>query len=666
MSSISKAKRMLRIPLDTWPAVDLSGFEEDVRTDAENRATALRLYEQGTALSTIERTTGLRRQQLSRLLERCQTVAPDGRIYGLRALLPGMRIKPYTRSAPIRHARGDGSAGCAGAFTNLLAQYPGLEKVILDEYLPSMPKKKEQHARISIENLHGKVITWLKERGLTEDQWPLNTQNEGLESLRRYCNTLLQSHEMRWMKARAGANAAMRNRIGRGLHPVFTPLRPFTAVQLDFHKIDAASIITITNSFGVDIDVPLPRWHIGLLFEERLELILGVVVALEKTPSSDSVLETIECALVPLAAQVTGCGLAIGMNGKVFPNQILEQLRAQGFSLLRMDNGWSNTAIDVIDNLIDVLGCAVNFGPVRAWWSRDGIERVFGQMTRAAMQCSPSTYGSGPTDTQRNNPEKTAVKLQIRLSDLVRALEHVIVKHNSDRTEALGMGAPLPSLVAAMNKPNGLFLRAPIPDADRDTAAGGNLVLYKTVPSVVRGNRKKGVRPYVKVGRWRYTNPRIASDYSLIGSTLNCYCSIRDARLVRAISLSSGEDFGRLVPPARWAHTQLSFRMRALTYRNGAPMRRKERRDIKAHEWLPPEQCDGTGMDAVVPDQPTKDEALALARRECRKTHNEPAATQPTSTPRQEPDQSSQVPLAGIGLFNLDTLVHIGQFHREE
>jgi hypothetical protein len=461
-------------------------------------------------------------------------------------------------------------------------------------------------------------------------------------------------------------NAAMRNSIGRGLHPVFTPLRPFTAVQLDFHKIDAASIITITNSFGVDIDVPLPRWHLGLLFEERFELILGVVIALEKTPSSDSVLETIECALVPLAAQETDCGLAIGMNGKVFPNQLLEQLRAQGFSILRMDNGWSNTAIDVIDNLIDVIGCAVNFGPIRAWWSRDGIERVFGQMTRAALQCSPSTYGSGPIDTQRNNPEKTAGKLQIRLSDLVRALARVVVKHNSDRTEALGMGAPLPCLIAAMNKPNGLFLRTPIPDAELDTAAGSNLVLYKTIRSVVRGDCKKGVRPYVKVGRWRYTNPRIASDYSLIGSTLNCYCSIRDARLVRAISLSSGEDFGRLVPPARWAHTQMSFRMRALTYRNGAPMRRKERRSIQAHEWLPPEQYDGGSRYAFVPDNPTRDEALALAQRECRTTHSEPTESQPTPTPPLEPDQSSQPPLGRIGLFNLDTLVQIGKFHREE
>jgi len=288
MSTAVKARHMLRIPTAAWPTVDFSGFDQDIRADAENRALAVRLYEQGTPLDSIARMTGLQRQQVSRLFARCQTVAPDGKIYGYRALVPGTRIKPYTRSAPVIHARGDGSGGCAGAFTNLLKRYPGLERFILDEFIPATLKRKEQHARITVANLHGKVVTWLKGQGLTDNEWPFNTQNEGLESLRRYCDALLYTHEARWIKARAGANAAMRNHIGRGAPPVFTPLRPFTAVQLDFHKVDAASIITITNPYGVDIDVPLPRWHIGLLFEERFELILGVVIALEKTPSSDS------------------------------------------------------------------------------------------------------------------------------------------------------------------------------------------------------------------------------------------------------------------------------------------------------------------------------------------------------------------------------------------
>lgn len=665
MSAVGRARKMLKIPMSAWPNVDLSVFCQEIRSVAENRVRAVRLYEQGTSLASIAEVTGLRRQQVARFLERSQTMAPDGRIFGYRALIPGTHIKQYTRFAPINHARGDRSGGYAGAFGQLLESYPGLEKFIIDEFMPSTSKKKEQHARITIEQLHGKVITWLEERGLKKEDWPLNTQNEGLETLRRYCNELLTKDEMRWTKARAGTNAVMRSSIGRGIPQVFTPLRPFTAVQLDFHKVDAASIITITNSFGVDIDVVLPRWHVGLLIEERLQLILGAVIALEKTPSSDSVLETIECALVPALDQVTECGMAIGIGGKVFPNQVLEQLRAQGFSILRMDNGWSNTAIDVVDNVIDVIGCAVNFGPVRAWWSRDAIERVFGQLTRAALQCSPSTYGSGPADTSRNKPEETAVRLQIRLSNLVSALGRVIAGHNNDRTEALSMGGPLPSLIAAMNSSSGLFMRTPVLDADQESSAVSSLVMYKTIRAVVRGNKKKGVRPYVKIGRWRYTNPRIASDFSLIGSTLNCYCSIRDARLVRAVSLSSGEDLGRLVPPARWANTRISFRMRALTYRAGVPMRRKERREREAHEWLPSKATFGCDVRAGAKDIPSKDEALLLARQELEKLYCESPPIKSESVPSEHRPRPQNLEL-GNGIFNLNARSAIDDIYRKE
>lgn len=36
--------------------------------------------------------------------------------------------------------------------------------------------------------------------------------------------------------------------------------------------------------------------------------------------------------------------------------------------------------------MIDTVGCAVNFGPVRAWWRRSLIERIFGELTRKGLQ----------------------------------------------------------------------------------------------------------------------------------------------------------------------------------------------------------------------------------------------------------------------------------------
>jgi putative transposase len=662
MNPLRSRRTMLRVPLLEWPRVDARLLDESTRSTLATRLHAIHMYARGTTHKQIVERTGISRQQLSQMLARCQTVAGDGRVFGYRALVKGRRVKPYTRTAKVAHHRGEGCGGCAGALTQLFSLYPDLESFIHGEFLVTKASDKRQENRISIIRLHDKVIGWLKERGLADDQWPLNTQDEGLESLRRYCKTLLYSHERRWLLARSGANAALRSAIGHGVLPVFLPMRPFTAVQFDFHKVDAASVITLTNPSGVDIDVPLARWHIGLLLEERYLLILGAVIALEITPSSDSVLETIECALVPVVQQCCDSALAIGAGRKVFPNQVFERLRGQCFGILRMDNGWSNTAIDVIDNLIDVLGCAVNFGPVRSWWARDEIEKVFGQMTRAALQCSPSTYGAGPLDTRRDHPEQTAQRLHVRLSDLVRSLENVSAAHNTTRTEALAMGAPLESLRKAMENSHSLFIPSPVPFANMTRNAPQTLVGYKTIDVTVRGSIKKGERPFVKIGRWRYTNPRIAADFSLLGSELRAYCSIRDARIVEVVNKSNGEHLGRLVPPARWAETLISFRDRALYFRAGEPMRRAERRDSGCNEWLPPDRSTVAAANTCSASQ-----ALVLANRElsrqrCGAEQAMPAPSENHPIEVVSPPTGAPTP----GPFDLDRAIEIDHFHLED
>jgi len=184
--------------------------------------------------------------------------------------------------------------------------------------------------------------------------------------------------------------------------------------------------------------------------------------------------------------------------------------------------------------------------------------------------------------------------------------------------------------------------------------------------AIVRGTPNKGERPYVKIGRWRYTNPRIAADYSLIGSTLKCYCSIRDVRVVHAINLHSGEDLGRLLPPARWRDTYMSFRMRALTYRTGEPMRRHERRDMQAHEWLAPASRTSSKPRKAARDIPSKDDALASAKHELNKVAQVQAEAPPAQTPTSGQFEQSTSSNTRKGLFNLDGPTLIDKMHRKE
>jgi len=570
-------------PIDEWPGIDINCLSEAHQKVAERRVSALKMYVLGAAHQTIESATGIPRPEVHRLLKRCLSMSADGRIFGLRALVPGMRVEAYKRIAHVQCAPGDSNQGCAGALEQVFERFPDLRKAVHSEFLKMTPRRKRGDARIRICDLHAKFIRWLEEHGLKATEWPLNTANEGLEALRRYCHSLLDAEPEKWIRARSGQEAARRLTVGRGIAPVMPMLRPFGAVQLDFHKVDSACVIHITNSFGCEVRVPLARWHIGVLIEERFELILGAVLALELTPSADSVLETLECGIVPISQESNGCALAIGLGKHVFPNQQFSALNGQCFSVLRMDNGWSNTARDVIDNVIDTIGCAVHFGPVKAWWGRDTIERVFGQVTRTGLQRSPSTYGSNPGDTRKNDPNAQAEDLDIRLSDIVSAISHAIMLQNASRTAALLMGSPLQALEAAMHNPESGFVPSPLPQNTSELP----LLMYHVEVATVRGSIKKGERPFVKIAGWRYTNVRLANDFTLLGRHLRLYCSRRDVRVVYASVIETGEVIGNLEPPNRWREVRLDWRSRQLIWSAGAVERRKMRRQMRADEWLP-------------------------------------------------------------------------------
>lgn len=569
-------------PVTEWPVIDLFCLDERARATAGRRQRAIQMYVDGASHVQIREATGIMRAEVNRLFHRCTAMAGDGRIFGMRALVPGVRIERYRREAGVMCQPGDFNHGCAGALEQLFERFPELRRRIHQAFLQTQPRHKGQEARVRISDLHALMMQWLEKHGLRKTEWPRSTSNEGLEALRRYCMSLLDKEPDQWIRARSGIKAARRLTVGRGIAPVLPMLRPYGAVQLDFHKVDSACVIAIVNPFGCTVQLPLARWHIGVLLEERFELILGAVLALELTPSADSVLETIECALAPIVQGSGRCAIAIGMGDRIFPNQLFSSLEGQCFSILRMDNGWSNTAKDVIDNVIDTIGCAVQFGPVRAWWGRDAIERVFGQLTRGGLQRSPATYGTGPNDTRKGNPNEIAEALEIRLSDLTRALEHAIMGHNASRTAALMMASPNAALQAAMENSASGFIQAPLPPSESPFP----LLMYHVEIATVRGSIEKGERPYVKIGGWRYTNPRLADDFGLLGHHLRLYCSRRDVRVVYASVVETGEVLGSLKPPNRWLDVLLDWRSRELLNRGGTIQRRQEQRHIRHEDWL--------------------------------------------------------------------------------
>ncbi|MYM96199.1 helix-turn-helix domain-containing protein [Duganella vulcania] len=658
------SKRSSILPVAEWPAVDVECFVGEDKILVANRIQAIRMYLAGLPHTQIAADSGIIRSEVHRLLKRCCEVAADGRIWGFRALAPNMHIKNYERTAPVVCVPGEANNGSTGALGQLFERYPMLQKLVHELYLPREPKNKFHDVRMRICDLHNKFIRWLEEHGLQPNEWPLSTKTEGLEALRAYCNSLSSPYPEQWVRARAGEQAAARLTVGRGIEPIVPTMRPFNAVQLDFHKVDSASMISITSPFGVEIKVPLPRWYVGAIVEERYDLIIGAVLALEINPSADSVLETIESAIIPLVAGSKSCALAIGLGNKVFPNQMFEQLAGQGFSILRMDNGWSNVAFDVIDNVVDTIGCAVHLGPVKAWWGRDTIERVFGQTTRSGLQRSPCTYGSGPLDSRKNNPEQNAVAFELKLSDITSALEHQILLQNCSPTGALMMGSPMDALAAAIDNYGSTFIPSPLPATTQELP----LLMYHTDIVTVRGNRKKGERPYVKVGPWRYTNEIISSDFALIGQHLKIYSSLRDARIAYAVCVETGEVLGKLLPPNRWQEVEISWSVRSILNREGTNHRRKVRREMHSDDWA------GTLATATAIEDTNgmnkanvRKAALAVAKAAAKQAPlNHPSEHESDGTPSVRRDREAAQSGSSMQSLFLDVPFNIKSLHQPE
>lgn len=583
---MTRGRRRTLIPhaysdLTQWPEPD----SEIARSDPKfsSRRLAVEMYANGDSQETILESTGKDRGEVRRLVKRCLTLADDGQIAGFYALLNGWRTEGYVRTSKVVHTIGSGSGGCSGALRQLFDRFPEVEEHIQSLFFKDDGPHAVQEARISYQDLHAEFKSKLEELGLSENDWPFNTAGEGYQALRRYCIGLLHDDSNRWIAARSGEEAARRGAVGSGRKPILPRLRGFGAVQLDFHLVDAASVILVENYEGVDIPIPVPRWHIGLMVEERWGLVIGVFIALEFTPSGDSVLETIETALRPLTFDESNPRCAFVVDGKVLPNQLFPELAFQGFSVLKMDNAKSNAAAEVVSNIIDTVGCAVNFGPVRAWWRRDLIERIFGKLTRKGLQRLPSTLGSSPTDTRRSkSPNAEAVRFEIKHTELVAIIYGCIRKHNEARTKKLHQASPVDALEAAMRHPASGFLSLPLPRVAQE-----NLKLMSHIEEVtVRGSRKDNVRPHINIGGWRYTNATLAQSYDLIGQKLIAYCDRRASQIVSVTVKETGEQLGCVEPPRQWTDIPISFRDRAIINSTGEGLRHSENGLSTVREWV--------------------------------------------------------------------------------
>lgn len=177
--------------LASWPTVDKSALDPNAAETYARQDEAVRLFveEKGLPLNGIAKRTGVHREQLYRLLERCVRKHPDGRIYGFRGLIPYKHIKEYERRKKVKPSKPRGRGGSAGALQKLLNRVPKTAKWLAKEKKMRERKLKPDEVREirkSLRSLHRVFLTRLPDEGVSEDEWPFNRDEQGYRSFQAY------------------------------------------------------------------------------------------------------------------------------------------------------------------------------------------------------------------------------------------------------------------------------------------------------------------------------------------------------------------------------------------------------------------------------------------------------------------------------------------------
>jgi len=524
------------VEIASWPAPDVTGFSTDKRALYEKRRRAVEAYAAATPHKLITQETGVSRAEAHRMYKRCMDANDTGKVIGFYACLPWFRLRCAPQSSNNK-------------FQNFLRKYPEIRQVLKDTFFKLKPASNMHESMISRADLHAKFLKLAVNAGVKDNEWPFNTDNKGYKTICKYLVELSDEFPDAYAIARLGHNAAKNRRIGKGIRARLRPMRALSTMQLDYHLIDAASVISITNKYGHVHSHEVPRWYFGLMCDEYSSLICGYFIAIESNPSGDTALETISRAVIPETGIADDPYSGLFAPQSLLPNTIFPLLAFLGFSVLKMDNAWANAASPVVNVVMETLGSAINFGPKSEWWRRPNVERIFKTLTERGLQRLPSTYGDNINDPSRNDPAKQAEKFKISITDLIQIIVGAIFDHNNDVNSGKEATSPLQIIQGAMSRPRSGFIRQVLPKA----AMNSPKLLIAPVECVIRGNKKKGVRPYVDLDRCRYTNLELSGRDELIGKILLVYVLRNDVCRAYGTLKESGEDLGLLNPDSKWS-----------------------------------------------------------------------------------------------------------------
>lgn len=537
------------IDLKTWPEVDCSVLNEKDKDVYKKRRAAIDLFFARIKSSKeVAKISGLSVSEIYRLADRCLLEDENNIPYGYRALIPHKRITSYKRKdLPTGH-----TCKKTGAFSKLLDQYPSLEDMIQTS-LWGTDRKQVVDKHINIKHLHKKFVNRCKNLGLYGNEYPFTSKDYGKRSLERYVKKLQHNHFSKGAGriSREAANHANRTGIGFKNH---ISVRPYQRVQFDGHRIDTLISIKFTTPEGLEITEIIDRIWLLAIIDEDTRMILGYHISLNKEYNKSDVLHCIKNAIVTSQPK-TFCisGLTYHRTAG-FPTWGNQEHDWAVWDELLYDNAKSHLSKEVEKCLKEIVGCSVNPGAVSSPERRPLIENFFRLLEENGFHRLPSTTGSHSKDPIRKNPEKNAIKYEIREQEIKDLAEVLIANYNGTPHTSLYNLSPLE--VYKQRLEQGAIIRT-IPEENRSLTA----FFTEKITRTIKGDIGSGKRPYINYEMAQYRGEILSRAGELIGQKLILHVNTEDIRVIKAF-LPDGSELGLLQVVGKWRLSKHSLTLR--------------------------------------------------------------------------------------------------------
>lgn len=539
-----------------WRVVDDEALGDTDRMRFLKYRSAIEAYIRTGKLTAVSEELGLPRNCIIRQLNRCVTLASDGKPYGWTALITGQRIGSYERKADLPVGRHEAGGARAGAFLAFMLANPAIKQKIDALIFKRTASGVVHEARISLKNIHAAFVANCEQAGITGRQYPLNSKTRARRSVERYVSAVLQSESEEACRARFGAVARSHLNVGGGRQSSQMAFAPYDVVGIDPHKIDCIGSVRITGPKGPQ-RVAIERLWIVPVVDDYSRAILGYSVGIRTECSAGTIEHSIISAMsawqprtlkIPTMVYAPGAGLPSGR----FPTLI-----GRAWAAMMVDNAAVHYSRAIAERARRRLGCAVNYGPVGHWEHRAALERVMRTLEAYGFQRLPSTMGSGPLDPSKDDPVRKAVGLGIDWEVLLDVIDVVIANYNTTPNEALGNRSPLSLLHDYVESGLLEFLPRRLPPPVATVAELGITIETK----IVRGKLQEGRRPYIEIDRVRYTSSILSSCFGLLGKKLRVH--IRESNMCSVTAYhESGEVLGILHAQGAWGQTVHTREMR--------------------------------------------------------------------------------------------------------